>query len=262
MKLLDFCSLLVHHPSEVYGRLEGIFDSHCERLWVPPSQYRTDRPETVLRELEQALRVKLTPFFEAAGLSGIRDEVIRRMRGLPSNAPLPQRNNGDFAFARLCYALCRATRPAQVLETGVCYGVTTAFVLKALDENGAGELHSIDLPPLGRRAEDFVGFLVPRSLRSRWRLHRGTTKALLPRLLEAIAPVNFFIHDSLHSYRNMSRELRTISPSLARPGIVVSDDIDDNPAFDRWAREVRPQYWAALAQETKQSLLGIAVLES
>jgi len=34
------------------------------------------------------------------------------------------------------------------VETGVCNGVSTAFLLLALERNGDGELYSIDLPEI------------------------------------------------------------------------------------------------------------------
>src|SRR5436190_22702964 len=43
------------------------------------------------------------------------------------------------------FAVLRKLRPAVAVETGVCNGVSTAFLLLALDANGTGELHSLDL---------------------------------------------------------------------------------------------------------------------
>ena len=44
------------------------------------------------------------------------------------------------------YGLVRGLGPRVAVETGVCNGVSTAFLLLALERNGSGELHSIDLP--------------------------------------------------------------------------------------------------------------------
>lgn len=262
MKLLDFVSLAVRRPSEAYGRLEGIIDSRFERFRPSVSQYGVDQLEQALGRAEQVLGTNVVSYLRDPGLAEIQEQVRRGMDGLPENAPFPRFHNGDFALARLCYSLCRAIRPAQALETGVCYGVTTTFVLKAMEQNQTGVLHSVDLPPLGSGADAFVGIFVPQTLQSRWQLHRGATKSVLPRLLDRIGPVNFFIHDSLHTYRNMKRELRTVTPSLLRPAVVVSDDIEGNPAFLEWAESLRPEYWAALQEDSKASLVGMAVLAS
>jgi hypothetical protein len=57
----------------------------------------------------------------------------------------------------------------------------------------------------------------------------------------------------------MLRELRTVTPYLSSTAVVLSDDIEGNSAFCEWAEEVKPRYWAALQQQDKSSLLGIAV---
>ena len=49
--------------------------------------------------------------------------------------------------------MLRKLRPALAVETGVCNGVSTAFLLLALVENGAGELWSVDLPEVA--GEDY-----------------------------------------------------------------------------------------------------------
>ena len=46
----------------------------------------------------------------------------------------------------LLYAMIRRQKPRVVVETGVGAGGTTATILKALRDNGAGHLFSIDLP--------------------------------------------------------------------------------------------------------------------
>src|SRR6185503_16129417 len=75
------------------------------------------------------------------------------------------------------YALVRAAKPRLVVETGVASGLSSAHILRALDRNGIGTLHSIDLPnvqagsilPEGRTS----GWIVPESLRARWKLQLG-----------------------------------------------------------------------------------------
>src|SRR5579862_4942290 len=44
------------------------------------------------------------------------------------------------------YVVVRALMPDVMVETGVCNGKSSAFVLNAMDHNGRGHLHSIDLP--------------------------------------------------------------------------------------------------------------------
>jgi hypothetical protein len=258
MKILDFLFLLATRPSEAYGRLEGIADSRLDRLWVGSPKYSSSHIDSIKEGLRQSLGVRLDEFLNEPALVNIEEAVRERMKGLSPDAPFAVSLNGDFSLARLCYAACRALRPRQVVETGVCYGVTTAFLLQSLRVNGTGELHSIDLPPLGRKASDFVGILVPGDLRARWVLHRGTSRLLLPQVLKQIGTVDLFIHDSLHTCRNIRRELRAIIPYLSEPALVLSDDIDANPAFREWIDLAHPAFWSVLEQASKSSLLGIA----
>jgi len=48
--------------------------------------------------------------------------------------------------------------------------------------------------------------------------------------------VDIFVHDSLHTYRNMRFEFETVWPSLTHSGVVISDDIAMNRAFEDFFR--------------------------
>jgi len=105
-----------------------------------------------------------------------------------------------------------------------------------------------------------VGRLVPMRLRANWHLHRGASRLLLPKLLRQLRRLEVFVHDSLHTYRNMRREFNLVTPHLAPTAAVISDDIEGNPAFSRWVAECRPSYSAVIGQKSKSSLLGLALL--
>jgi hypothetical protein len=173
--------------------------------------------------------------------------------------PFTTLHSADLLLAKTCYALCRSMRPACVVETGVAYGVTTSFLLAALDANGSGILHSVDLPPLAPRADDYVGSLIPDRLRGRWRLHRGATRRVLPRLLPSLRPIDLFLHDSLHTYASLSRELRLAAPHLAPRAAVLVDDVDISRAFPEWAGEAAPKFTAIVKKSAAQGLFGVAV---
>ncbi|MFO8109943.1 MAG: hypothetical protein R6U17_05410 [Thermoplasmata archaeon] len=44
------------------------------------------------------------------------------------------------------YSLIRKNKPSTVIETGVCNGMSSAAILKALEDNDRGMLYSVDLP--------------------------------------------------------------------------------------------------------------------
>ncbi len=247
--------IAIRHPYEFLDRMEAIVTSRFEHRFGKPGNYQVQMLEHIIADLYKTFGQMV----DWDGVNEIEEEVRKRMYELEKKAPFTTKHHGDFSLARVCYAACRLLQPDVVVETGVAYGVTTAFVLKALSLNNKGMLISIDLPPLGKDADAFVGFLVPEEFKNRWVLHRGTSKRILPKLLPEIGKVNLFIHDSLHTYWNIKRELNMVTSFLARPAIVVCDDIQGNRAFEEWVAAVKPDYSASFKESTKEALAGIAV---
>lgn len=153
------------------------------------------------------------------------------------------------------YLVTRITEPDIVLETGVNTGMSSAFFLKALEENGHGKLHSIDLPgfkndpvvdessPYGEikynkheEVED-IGRRIPDELRHRWELHLGRSDDIMEPLLEDLGSIDVFMHDSDHSYENMLYEFETAYPALTPSGIILSDDVDWNDSFSEFVEQ-------------------------
>jgi hypothetical protein len=260
MKLLHFISLLVSRPSEAFGRLEGVFDSRMERFWMKPPLYRSASMEAVLDQFSTVLQQDLHQYLAEEALQEIESEVFQSIRNVPKHVPFGLFENADLTLARICYVLARTLAPRKLVETGVCSGVTTAFLLQALEVNGSGELHSIDLPPLGKNAADSVGWLIPRRLQRNWRLYRGTSKSELPRLLRRLSQVDLFVHDSLHTYRNMRRELAMVAKHLGPNAAVLCDDIGGNRAFSEWAETTSSAHVGIVQQHSKDSLLGAALV--
>jgi len=138
------------------------------------------------------------------------------------------------------YAAIRGIEPDVVVETGVANGVSSAYLLSALQANNRGTLYSIGLnDPEYLPAGKSLGWIVPECLRTRWRLMVGDARDLLPNLVADVAPIDVFIHDSLHTYEHMLWEYRFIYPHLRQGGLLVSDDAMWNSAFLEFAREMR-----------------------
>lgn len=134
------------------------------------------------------------------------------------------------------YVLVRATKPGVIVETGVASGVSSAHILRALAANGTGTLYSIDLPNVQEGSElpegRSCGWIVPEAVRDRWQLQLGDSRELLPKLLERLGRVDFFFHDSDHSYESMRFELERAVPRLIDGGVLVSDDTHLHTAWD------------------------------
>jgi methyltransferase family protein len=260
-KLLNLLAILPRHPREFSQRVVTSVQVRLEPYCRRPPRHEPLGWDVAVQGLSRSLSVDIYDYLTESPLRDIEDEIATNIQSLPANAPFALSHNGDFSLARLCYLLARVSRPENVLETGVCYGVTSAFLLKALEVNGRGRLHSIDLPPLDKNADPFVGSLIPASLKENWTLYRGTSKNLLPLVLRSAGGIGLFVHDSLHTYRNMRRELEMVTPYLVPPAAVVADDVDGNGAFQQWVSHVRPHYWAAVREQSKPGLLGLAILQ-
>jgi hypothetical protein len=143
-------------------------------------------------------------------------------------------DDADPAFARAVWSLAVHLRSERVVETGVGRGVTTRVILEALRQRHAGHLWSIDRPPLDPLVHPEIGAAVPGCLRGRWTLLRGTSRRVLPGLLARIAPIDLFIHDSLHTERNLRFELTTAWASMDGGGALAADDVQRSSAFQRF----------------------------
>ncbi len=160
----------------------------------------------------------------------------------------------------LLYGLVRSLRPRTIVETGTASGLSTTFLLAALERNADGRLISIDLPFQAGAGGELLpivagtsiarddsspvppgkepGWFVPAELRARWDLRLGDARELLPAALEEVGEIDLFFHDSLHTREHMLFEFETAWEHLAPGGILVSDDIfqrkhDAVPAFAR-----------------------------
>ena len=170
--------------------------------------------------------------------AGIMDE-LRSMGIQPGPESYEAWNDGDAGFVRALWCLIRHLKPQNVIETGVAHGVTSRFILEALERNGSGHLWSIDLPPLERPWRKQIGVAVGDRHRDRWTFIEGSSRRQLPALLSKIGPVDLFIHDSLHSGRNVRFEFDQVWPALAPHGVMVADDIDSNWGFQSF-RDLHP----------------------
>jgi len=149
------------------------------------------------------------------------------------------------------YALLRRLQPEVLVETGVCNGVSSAVILHALHANERGHLYSVDLPefagvlstehwegkgggviPAGKDP----GWLVPDDLRDRWDLRIGRSQEVLRPLMQELGRIEFFMHDSEHSYECMQFEMTLAEEHLAPGAPLVVDDANWSSAFQDFVR--------------------------
>jgi hypothetical protein len=141
-------------------------------------------------------------------------------------------NDGDPEFVRAAWCLVRHLRPVRVVETGVAHGFTTRFILEALARNGGyGRLWSIDVPPIDPEMARHVGVAVGGRHPERWTYIKGPSRLRLPPLLAMLGTIDLFVHDSMHTERNVRFELDRAWRALRASGGMIVDDIDVNQGF-------------------------------
>jgi len=151
------------------------------------------------------------------------------------------------------YVLCRVTKPAIFVECGVASGMSSSYILRALNRNKFGKLYSIDVPwhtvthnwkaapaedLVPRPQEKISGWLIPDNLRDRWDLTVGRSSDKLPALLKQLGPIDIFFHDSEHTYDNMVWEFTTVWPALKPGGRLLAHNVDKHSAFADFEQKV------------------------
>ena len=176
-------------------------------------------------------------------LSALNDEEIKYclMKTLEKNKlqnpnSLRFLENG-FIYPMVLYLAIRVHKPEIIVETGVHNGRSTSFILQAITDNKKGKLFSIDLghdvtyeSESGTQVVTFPknlkpGWLVPKKLKSYWKLIIGNSKTELPKLLQNLGQIDFFSHDGEHTDSAMMFEYELAYKLLRKKGVIMSDDV-------------------------------------
>jgi predicted O-methyltransferase YrrM len=148
--------------------------------------------------------------------------------------------------ALFLYWLVRKLKPKTIVQTGVCNGMSSAFMMLGLVKNGGdGGLHVIDLPPVfnskdaGWTVKGKVygvvipegkssGWMVPDAYRNRFEVWTGDAKLQLPKMVNKVGSIDLFYHDSDHTYNHMMFEFAEAKRKLRPGGLIVGDDVSWN----------------------------------
>jgi hypothetical protein len=202
----------------------------------PDYRYETD--ENWEQQLHASLGVPW-PCKEAAEFWALWPEVIRELeaKGIrPGPESFQSWNDGDAGLVRAIWCLIRHMGPKKLVETGVAHGVTSRCILEALARNGDGHLWSIDLPPMESHWRKQVAAAVGDGHADRWSYIEGSSRRRLPKLLSRLGQIDLFVHDSLHSERNVRFELDRAWVASGPNAAIVVDDVDANWGFQSFTQ--------------------------
>ncbi|MGA2102935.1 MAG: class I SAM-dependent methyltransferase [Candidatus Sulfotelmatobacter sp.] len=228
-------SAIANDPVEVWIRIHERYDERRERQ-TPIFSYEADGDWE--RHLHELLGIPW-PCNATAEFDDLWPIVIEAMRESGIRVgPMSfgTWNDGDAGLVRAIWCLTAHLKPQNVIETGVGHGLTSRFVLEGLERQRAGHLWSIDLPPLDPDLKQQVGVAVGKNQRARWTYIEGSSRRRLQPLLSKVDPLNLFIHDSLHSERNVRFEMDRAWANLKPGGAIVVDDIDANWGFHSFGK--------------------------
>lgn len=250
-------SYVAKHPRQTLALLRQLYFDSRTRF----HQQRIAEYQKYQRSLTEALTFVATTSkntLTTLSLAGLPQDLRYGVSPLIDSNYIPSEWDADPTLAYMVYYICHLLQPKAVVETGVAHGITSAFILQALAENGRGHLYSIDLPAFKRGSEKFVGIAVPERLKNRWTLTLDLSSHALPRLLPRLGEIDLFLHDSDHSYHNQLMEYNLGWRYLSQGGVLLSDDVNSSNAFIEFAETHRVQA-VSVPQSAKEQLIGLAI---
>ncbi|WP_312343538.1 class I SAM-dependent methyltransferase [Chryseobacterium binzhouense] len=143
---------------------------------------------------------------------------------------------GGAGALELLYSACEFTEAKTVIETGVAYGWSSFAALTSLQKRN-GTLYSSDMPYLGQNGDQYVGCVVAESLKTNWKLFRYADRESLPKIFKEINEIDVVHYDSDKSYEGMKWAYETLYKKLRKGGVFISDDINDNSAFQDFCEQ-------------------------
>lgn len=257
--------MMLRHPVEGAERVHGRIDAHRDRRELMSLGHRQREHYAVVEDWAPVLHRAIGaswPCQEPEQFAAMWDATVSGLEAAGLRVGLASYrgwNDGDRAPAEAIWCLIAHVRPATVVETGVAHGLTSRVILEGLHRNGNGQLWSIDLPAVDPALHREIGLAVPAALRSRWTYVAGTSRRRLPELVRRLRRVDLFVHDSMHTARNVCFELDTVWPALPSGGVAVVDDIHRSLGFSRFIDGAAPGTWLAAGYVAGDGLWGMAV---
>jgi hypothetical protein len=240
---------------EAWEDLRGRFERPAPELEGLPSPVWE-------RSLHESLGVPW-PCAELGALQGAWDDTQARLREAGARAGRGAYggwDDGDPALARAVWCLTTHLRACQALETGVARGITSRMILECLERDREGGLWSIDLPALNHAQwAGELGVAVPAELRHRWTLIEGSSRTKLRDVLKRLGTLDLFVHDSLHSERNVRFELAHVWPTVRDGGAMVVDDVHRNAGFHTWLASVADAQSIICRPDDGQALFAVVI---
>jgi predicted O-methyltransferase YrrM len=154
------------------------------------------------------------------------------------------------ATLQILFSLIRKYKPKLLVETGVHFGLSTAVFLYAMKLNQQGKLISID-----NWDSEECGCYVTKDIENRWELKTGKSMDILPNLNWKV--IDFFCHDSAHTYTNMWDEYRWAIGRVKKGGLIISHDVGSSNAWFEFTKEFNLEWYLIKTAIKKAYATGV-----
>ncbi len=160
---------------------------------------------------------------------------------------------GGGGAYNILYFLTKFIKPETIFETGVGAGFSTFAFLKGLDENNKGILYSSDFPYFRiSNPENYIGTLVPKNLKSRWKLMKEGDEANTKFYKKTFNKEFDILHyDSDKTYLGRANFFKISNTLINTKTIIVMDDIQDNSFFYDYVYKKKFYKWKIFNFEKK-----------
>lgn len=214
------------------------------------SEYTKYQIENVV-ELLDADRGNVENLLENARTGRI-NRRIEKCENKVENKPFSL--GGMMLGGETAYLLTRLLEPDTVLEIGVANGISTLYILEALNElETTADVRAIDKPQFesdirekrGARGLSGVGGIIPDEKEAGWvapinhrsrheyQYYVGDFTEVLPKVVDSMPPVDLAIYDASKDVDEMQMAYEILIQSLSSQGVLLSDDIKVNDAFSQ-----------------------------
>ena len=145
---------------------------------------------------------------------------------LSDGARVPVHSNMGPESGRLIQLAIETIRPSMALEVGLAFGISTLYILDAMQSYGAGRLIGID--PAGATRIEHGGRLhnvEKASSDDRYLFYEERSHVVLPRLEDAGTQIQFALIDGWHTFDYALVDFFFVDRMLDVGEIIVLDDV-------------------------------------
>lgn len=145
---------------------------------------------------------------------------------LPSGETIKAHSHVGSGSGRVIRHAIEVAKPKVACEVGLAYGISSLYILDAMQESGGGRLIGMDP---AQHDDTWRGGGLHNIQRAgfsdRYEFHEDTSQRVLPRLAEAGTRIQFGFIDGWHTFDHTLVDFFYIDQMLDVGGVVVLDDV-------------------------------------